>query len=230
MRRIILATVLVLVLTGSAWAVPWKTVGEADGIFGGMFLQLTVPELSFNYIEGFISGGQHFSLASPENGIDFDGIGNFSTPGWQSERPNGRYVRAWGPSETFLRWDAAFVGDMEPWGDPVPVDIFWMFYNTPDGTYDPTGQLSLLTYFARFMYGNWEVYSASQQPFFGAMPNHPIPLEDMHQLPTGEYFDWLRYQPEVVAEPVPEPGTAILMGAGLVGLVFFRRRQLLNKV
>lgn len=208
---------LFLVTAGSASALPYTA----------QFGQLTLPELSFNYVEGFILlNGQGFSSAYPPIN-NFDGIGNFSNPGWYGDMPNLRYVRASGPNESFLLWDAAFINTVLS-GPPIEVEMLWFFYNSANARYSPESMISSLTYFARFDGMNWSTLSSSHGPSFMGMSNE---YSEIAELIRPEGFDFYREiaGPLVSPEPVPEPTSLVLSGLGLAMIIAYKRRQNRNQ-
>ncbi|NTW22168.1 PEP-CTERM sorting domain-containing protein [Candidatus Falkowbacteria bacterium] len=219
MRKILVSVIVLAILsTGTAFALPWTQT----------FAQVSVEP--FNFVEGFILSGQRFSTASPENGINFDGIGNILNPGWHGDRPNQNYVRAWGSSDNYLVWDSVFDGRTYE-GSPLGISIFWFFYNTPSIDAPPQGQINLLTFQTNYYNGSWQMYSSIHENSFGPIPN--MYASDMVDY-RAEDFAELRGEwtvPTDQSAPVPEPATSVLLGIGLASLAIYgKRRQNRNQL
>jgi len=223
MKKLILATMFFLVMVGNALAVPWvTTTTSGNGMFGQIDLQ------PFNLIEGFRTVGQHFSAASPADNVNFNGIGNFSDSSWHGDMPNNHYVRAWGNATNFLLWDVALDGVANTIGS-FDTNITWFFYNCPDiGVNPPAGQLHELTYKAAFTNGAWQINSMSTQPTIGSLPNMWVSDNSLRNIDSSTWDRPGWTVPVDPSAPVPEPGTVVLLGAGLASLVVYKRRQ--NKV
>ncbi len=219
MKKILASAIVLFILSvGSAFALPMTQT----------FAQLSVEP--FNFVEGFILSGQQFSAASPAEGVNYNGIGNFTNPNWHGDMPNSNYIRAWGPSENFLFWDAAFDGRMFN-GVPMDVAVYWFFYNTPTTAVPPQGQLNLLTFQTNYNpYApeglRWSMVSSIHQNDFGPIFNMYDP--SMAEL-TPDIFAPIRGEwtvPVDPSAPVPEPSTVVLLASGLLSLaVFAKRRQ-----
>lgn len=222
MKKIIVSAIMLFMLSvGSAFALPWTQT----------LAQLSVD--SFNFVEGFNVGGQLFSAASPANGINFDGIGNFTDPAWHGDRPNANYVRAWGPDQNFLFWDIALDGATYQ-DNPMGASIYWFFYNvTGPLTAPPRPEdcLGILTYYTRYdprisAPNSWQMWSSVWANDFGTIPN--MYDDTMATLPPDIFAEargeWT--VPVDPSAPVPEPSTVILLASGLLSLaVFAKRRQ-----
>ncbi|GAM08813.1 PEP-CTERM motif protein [Geobacter sp. OR-1] len=217
MKRILLGAILLFSMNvSSAFALPMTQT----------FAQLSVEP--FNFVEGFILSGQRFSAASPSDGINYSGIGNFTNPNWHGDMPNNSYVRAWGPSENFLFWDAVLDGSTYN-GLPMSTTILWFFYNTPTLAAPPQGQLNLLTFQTNYNpYApeglKWTMASSIYQNNFGPIPN--MYSDEMAGL-SSDILAPLRGEwtvPVDPSAPVPEPSTVVLLAAG-IGLVAVMRRQ-----
>lgn len=221
-KSVLIGMVIVLLTASSVLATPWTQ----------QFFQVTVPEMAFNFVEGFNVGGQGFS-ATPVNGI-----GAFSDPTWRSERVNQYYVRAWGSSEVVLEWKTAFDGGTYE-GKPMNSSIYWFFYNMANLSAPPRPQdcIGLLTYYTLYNpdipppLNPWQVWSSSRQQTFGDMPNSYVDPQGEYSLATlsSDTFAEARgvwtFPTDRSTAPVPEPGTVVLLSLGILTLVTYGKRR-----